>query len=67
MVSGRLTVAERGAVVDVGWGWTGHPVRVGIVVVDVVVFVKMLSEEGKRVNSSAVKVKNTSRACPRGL
>ena len=64
MVSGRLTVAERGAVVDVGYGWTGHPVRVGIVVL---VFVKVLSEEGKRVNSSAVKVKNTSRACPRGL
>ena len=65
MVSGRLTVAERGAVVDVGYGWTGHPVRVGIVVVDVVVvFVKVLSEEGKRVNSSAVKVKKTSRACP---
>lgn len=45
MVSGRLTVAEGGAIVDIGWRWGGHSVRVGVVIV--VVFVKV-REEGRK-------------------
>ena len=46
-MSGRMAVAEGGAVINVRWRWGGHPVRVGIVVV-VVVLLEVLREEGRK-------------------
>lgn len=45
-MSGRMAVAEGRAVIDVRWRWGGHPVRVGIVVV--VVLLEVLGEVGRR-------------------
>ena len=52
-MSGRLAVVERGAVIEVRWRWGGHPVRVGIVVV-VVVLLEVLGEVGRREKESTV-------------
>ena len=46
-MSGRMAVAEGGAVINVRWRWGGHPVRVGIVVV-VAVSLEVLREEGRK-------------------
>ena len=52
-MSGRMAVAEGGAVINVRWRWGGHPVRVGIVVV-VVVLLEVLGEVGRRDTESTV-------------
>lgn len=47
-MSGRMAVAEGGAVINVRWRWGGHSVRVGIVVVVVVILLEVLGEVGRR-------------------